>query len=128
MHKCYNPSIIAPPLGKYSHAVEVPPNACWLHVSGQVGGRTDGSIASSFEEQADCAWRNLMAILADADMGSEHIVKYSTFITSADYIAAFRAVRDRYIGALRPASTLLVISGLAAPELLIEIELIAAKS
>ena len=128
MHQAYNPSTIAPPLGKYSHAIDVPPNARWLHVSGQVGVRSDGSIADSFEEQADCAWRNLMAILADANMRPEHIVKYTTFITSPDYISPFRAVRDRYINELRPASTLLVISGLAAPELLIEIELIAAKA
>ena len=127
MHQAYNPSVIAPPLGKYSHAIEVSPNARWLHISGQVGVRPDGTIAETFEEQADCAWRNLLAILAEAGMGPEHIVKYSTFITNAEHIGVFRTVRDRHIGDRRPASTLLVIAGLAAPELMIEIELIAAK-
>jgi len=128
MSTAYNPTVIAPPLGKYSHAIEVPPNARWLHISGQVGTRPDGTIADTFEEQAECTWHNLMAILKEANMAAEHIVKYTTFITHAKHVATFREVRDRYIGEVRPASTLLIISALAAPELQIEIELIAAQA
>ncbi|MEE2612134.1 MAG: hypothetical protein VYB24_08160, partial [Pseudomonadota bacterium] len=32
-----NPSTVHPPLGQYAHVVEVPDNARWLVISGQVG-------------------------------------------------------------------------------------------
>jgi len=40
------PTNVAPPMSaaKYSHSVEVPPNARWLYVSGQLGARPDGSV------------------------------------------------------------------------------------
>ena len=37
MNRKFNPSSIAPPGGRYTHAIEVPPGARWLVVSGQVG-------------------------------------------------------------------------------------------
>jgi len=37
MNRKLNPSTIAPPGGRYTHAIEVPPGARWLVVSGQVG-------------------------------------------------------------------------------------------
>jgi enamine deaminase RidA (YjgF/YER057c/UK114 family) len=49
------------------------------------------------------------------------------FLTSDQNIAAYRAARDRIIGAARPASTLVVVSRLVRPEWLIEIEGVAAK-
>ena len=33
----HNPAGIAPPTGLYSHGIEVPPNARWLYITGQVG-------------------------------------------------------------------------------------------
>jgi enamine deaminase RidA (YjgF/YER057c/UK114 family) len=45
----------------------------------------------------------------------------------ANDIAKVRAARMHVLGSHRPASTLLVISRLEAPEYLIEIEAIAAK-
>jgi enamine deaminase RidA (YjgF/YER057c/UK114 family) len=37
MLRSYNPDAVAPPFSRYSHAVETPAGARWLHVSGQVG-------------------------------------------------------------------------------------------
>ena len=37
MLKRHNPDSVAPPFGTYSHGIEVPPDARWLYVSGQVG-------------------------------------------------------------------------------------------
>ena len=36
-NKIHNPATVAPPVGSYSHAIETPPNARWLTISGQVG-------------------------------------------------------------------------------------------
>jgi 2-iminobutanoate/2-iminopropanoate deaminase len=123
-----NPSGIAPPVGRYTHSIEAPANARLLAISGQVGNGPDGKTPSDFAAQAENCWRNLSAILADAGMGMGDVIKVNTYLTRASDIAAYRAVRDRMIGDARPAATLVVISALAAPEFLIEIEAWAAKA
>jgi enamine deaminase RidA (YjgF/YER057c/UK114 family) len=128
MNRIRNPKTVAPPGGRYSHAVEVPPNARWLYVSGQVGTAPDGSVPAAIGAQVENCWRNILAILADAEMGIGDIVKIGVFLTRDEDIAAYREARDRIIGDARPASTLLVISRLARPDFLVEVEAIAAKA
>lgn len=130
MHKVHNPAGIAGPVSpSYSHGIEVPPGARWLTVSGQVGVTPDGKIAEGIAAQADQAWKNIVAILKAAGMGLEDVVKVTTFLTSKDYIPAAREVRGRYqVDGYRPASTLLIVAGLAAPDYLVEIEATAAKA
>ena len=59
MLKVITPTTIAPPASNYSHAIEAPPNARWLYVSGQVGVRPDGTMAEGIDDQAHQAWANL---------------------------------------------------------------------
>lgn len=127
MPKVHNPASISPPLALYSHAIENAANARWLHISGQVGVKPDGSLADGVEAQADQAFANIAAILEDAGMGIGDLVKMSIFLVSADDIGDYRKARDRHLGDARPASTLLVISALARPDMKIEIEAVAAK-
>jgi enamine deaminase RidA (YjgF/YER057c/UK114 family) len=127
MHKIHNPATIAAPLSKYAHAVEIPAAARRLYVSGQLGIRPDGTLAEGFEAQAKQAWSNIIAILEAAGMGVTDIVKYTTFITQPEVVAANRAIREQVLGDVRAASTLLVIAALAAPDYLVEIEVVAAK-
>jgi len=61
-------------------------------------------------------------------MGVEDLVKVNIFVTSADVVAASRAIRDAALKGAEPASTLLVIAALAHPDLVIEIEAVAAKA
>jgi 2-iminobutanoate/2-iminopropanoate deaminase len=128
MNKIHNPAKVAPPGGRYSHGVEVPANARWLHISGQVGTAPDGSVPKDVTAQVENCWRNIGAILADAGMGFADIVKGSVFLTSGDDIAAYREARDRIVGDHRPASTLVVVTRLVRPEWLVEIEAVAAKA
>lgn len=128
MHRMFNPADTAPPLGAYTHGVEVAAGARWLHASGQVGITPDGKVAQGFEAQARAAMANLSAILKAAGMGWSDVVKVNSFITNRADVAALRKVRAEFQGDAKPASTLLVVAGLAAPELLVEIELIAAKA
>ena len=128
MHIKRNPSTIAPPGGRYTHAVEVPPDARWLHISGQIGTAPDGTVPSDFRAQVENCWKNIMAILADAGMGLDHLVKVGVFLTKHENVAAYREARDRIIGDARPASTLVVVSSLVRPEWLCEIEAVAAKA
>lgn len=129
MHKTHAPDDISGPIApSYSLAVEVAPGARWLAISGQVGVGPDGELAQGMEAQAERAWNNIVALLRSAGMGLEDIVKVTTFVTSVDDVAGLREVRARFqADGHRPASTFLVVAGLAAPEYLIEIEALAAK-
>lgn len=123
-----NPEKIAAPFGKYSHAASVEAGARWLHVSGQVGVTPDGSIAEGVAAQCEWAWRNLLGILDDAGMDIGDVVKTTTYLVNPEDVGAFRTARDKVIGDHRPASTLVVVRGLASPEWLVEIELVAARA
>ena len=127
MHTNHNPSTVAAPASRYSHGVEVKPNARWLHISGQVGVLPDGRIGADFAAQAEACWNNIANILKAAGMGVDDLVKITTYIRNPADTAALRAVRDRFIGNARPASTLIVVAGLASPDWLVEIEAVAAR-
>ena len=47
-----NPKTTAPPPNlRFSHSVEIPPNARWLYLAGQVGITPDGIALETLEEQ-----------------------------------------------------------------------------
>jgi enamine deaminase RidA (YjgF/YER057c/UK114 family) len=124
--KIHNPPTLAPGNG-YSHGIELPPNSRIIYCAGQLGQKTDGSMASDIRGQAEQAWHNIGALLGAAGMGYENIVKLTHYLTRREDLAAYREVRAQFLGKLAPASTLLVISALARPEALIEVDVVAAK-
>ena len=121
------PETISPPLANYSHAVEVPPNARWLYLAGQVGMAPDGTVPASCADQAEACFANILAILAEAGMGPGDLVRLNTYLIDLADRAAYGAARDRHVAAPPPASTLVIVRALARPEFKIEIEAIAAK-
>lgn len=123
-----NPANIAPPVGAYSHSVRTNGSGQWLYVAGQIGVDAQGALASGVQNQADAGWKNLMAVLADAGMGVEHLVKITTYLLDSQDLPAANAVRKQYLGDLRPAATLVVAKALAKPEWLFEIEAVAFKA
>ena len=123
-----NPKTVVAPFSRYSHAAEVPPNARWLYVSGQVGVGPDGQLAPSPEGQIEQAFRNVLAVLEDAGMGPRDIVKVNVFLTRPEDVPPYREIRDRLLQGAAPASTLLIVSGLAREEWLVEVEAVAAKA
>jgi len=128
MLKQLNPATVAPPAGRYSQAVEVPPNARWLYVAGQVGVRPDGTVLEGIEAQADQAWRNLEAVLKAAGMGLGDLVRINYYLIDPAHVPAVRTVRDRFIKDPAPAATLAIIKALASPAWLFEIEAVAAQA
>ncbi len=118
---------VAAHIGTYSDAVEAPPGARVLYSSGTPGLDAAGQLPDSFEEQAELAWQSIRAILAEAGMGIEHIVRLTQYLTRRSDLDAYRAIRSRHLGDARPASTLLLVSELVWPEMLIEIEVVAAR-
>ncbi len=128
MLKTNNPKTIAAPAGMYSHGVEVPPNARWLYTAGQVGTRPDGTIPEGFEAQHDQIWQNTLAILADAGMGPENIVRLNVYSTDPEGLMFLKTHREKYLKPGHvPASTWVVVRQLANPKWVVEMETIAAK-
>jgi 2-iminobutanoate/2-iminopropanoate deaminase len=128
MLKRHVPKSVAPPFSPYSHGVEAPAAARWLHVSGQVGVTPEGKVLDGSEAQIEQAWRNVLSVLEAAGMGPRDLVKVTTFLIDRADLPTARAVRERMLGGAEPASTLLFVSGLASPDWRVEIEAVAAAS
>ena len=126
MLKLHNPKTVAPPFSRYSLAVEAPAGARWLHISGQVGVRPDGTMVQGAEGQIEASWANVLAILENCGMTANNLVKVTVFLTRAEDTPLYRQVRDRMLKTAQPASTLLIVKGLASPDFLVEIEAVAA--
>jgi len=127
-NKASNPDTVAPPLGAYSQVVEHPADARVVYLAGQVGIDRDGTVPADFDSQARLAWSNCIALLDAAGMGLADVVKINHFLTRTEDIPAYAEMRPGLLGDARPASTMLVVAGLARPDLLIEVEMVAAKS
>lgn len=113
----------------YSHGVVIPPDARILHVSGQVGARTDGSVPEDGAEQAENVWRNVMTVIKAAGMEAADIVKLTAFIVDEAIYPAYAAARSRdLVGLEPPASTAVCVPRLLLPEWKIEVEAIAARA
>jgi enamine deaminase RidA (YjgF/YER057c/UK114 family) len=129
MNKLVNPKAVHAPLGAYTHSIKVPRDAEWLVVAGQVGMNAKGQVLDGIRKQAEQAFRNIPACLKESGMRKNNLVKFNVYLTDSRHIDPYRAARKKVIGdATQPASTLLVIDGLASPDLLIEVEAWAAKA
>ena len=117
----FNPSGLSTPT-TYSHIVKV---GDILYIAGQVGADAQGKLAGpGMVEQVEQVLKNLQIALKSQGADFSHVVKINIYTTDVD---AFRApeaaaVRARYFGANRPASTLVGVTRLASPDYKVEIE------
>ncbi|MEM7800438.1 MAG: RidA family protein [Chloroflexota bacterium] len=128
--KIHNPASmgdVPPPYSDiYSHGIETHyTTGRQLYISGQVGEPIEGELNPDFSEQLTQAMRNVETVLADADMGKEHIVKVTYYLTRRQDLSALLDVRMSYWKGVRPAVTVVLISGLVNPNWLIEVDVIA---
>jgi enamine deaminase RidA (YjgF/YER057c/UK114 family) len=98
-----------------------------IFVSGQIGWDAEQRIVSDdFAAQTRQALANIVAVLACAGAGPEHIVRLTWFITSRDeYHAGLAAIGASYrelIGRNFPAMSVVVVAALLEPRAKIEIE------
>ena len=70
----------------------------WLYVSGQVPRRDGQIVAGNVTEQTHVVIGNLMAILAEAGYGPEHVVRCGVWLDDARDFAAFNVVYQQYFG------------------------------
>ncbi|MBV9563855.1 MAG: RidA family protein [Bradyrhizobium sp.] len=125
-----NPDTLMRPAG-YSHIARLTSGAM-VYIAGQVSSDASGQLVGEgdFEAQAEQVFRNLKAAVEAAGGGMADLVKINIFLVEEvppEAVAKLRVVRDRYVNVEKPpASTLVVVSRLARPGWLIEIEAVAA--
>jgi 2-iminobutanoate/2-iminopropanoate deaminase len=128
MLKKHNPQSIVKSFASYSQGVEVPPNARWLYVAGQVGVNPDGSIAEGSQAQVERAWANVLAVLESGGMGPEDLVRVNVYITRPDDVQLNRQSWQEIARNGGPAITMVTVARLSHPDWVVEVEAIAAKA
>jgi enamine deaminase RidA (YjgF/YER057c/UK114 family) len=120
-----NPPTLSTPTG-YSHVAEVSSGRT-IFVAGQVAFDKSGALVGKgdFAAQATQVFENLKLALAAVGATFDNVVKVNTYVTSMSNIQTLREIRGKYYGTNAPASTLVEITKLANPDLMIEIEAIA---
>lgn len=122
-----NPAGIAPPTG-YTHVVTTDAPKL-VFISGQIGIDPQGNIQEGLSAQTIQVFENLKTALASVGATFDDVVKVTYLIVNlkAEDRVLVREIRAQYLNAEHPpASTLIGVQALALPELLIEIEAIAA--
>ncbi|MGI9476368.1 MAG: RidA family protein [Hyphomicrobiaceae bacterium] len=127
MHREINPSDFPAPQSNYSQGVVHNGASERLVISGQVGVRSDGSIAEGLEAQMQQTWDNFLAVLKTAGFDTADVVKVTLF-TTVPALQEFRRGREKALAGHAPAATYVQVAGLADPDFLVEIEGEAVKS
>lgn len=118
---------VASQIGAYSDSIEAGPGQRWLFTSGNPGLSPSGELPKDIVGQSEFAWENCLRELEAAGMSVNDIVKVTQYLTRAEDIPSYARVRNRFLNGARPASMLLIIAQLVWPEMLVEVEIIAAK-
>jgi len=125
-----SPKTLMPPAG-YSHVAKVNRGTV-VYLAGQVSSDASGKLIGEgdFEAQAEQVFGNLKLAVEAAGGTMADVVKLNIYLVAEVEQASvpkLRAIRDRYVNVEKPpASTLVVVSRLARPGWLIEIEAVAA--
>ncbi len=112
---------------RWAHGAGVISSGRLLHTSGIVARDADGNPVGEgdMRAQVEQVWRNLADILEAAGAEFSRVVKYTIYVTDIEaYMAAREAGNAYHID--KPASTLVEVSRLAGPEMMVEIEAVVA--
>lgn len=99
-----------------------------VYLRGQIGQDLDTSESvgiGDVEAQAEQAMRNIAMLLGEAGGGLEHIVKVTVYLIDPRYREPVYRVMGRWLEGVHPVSTGIVVSALARPEWLVEIDAVA---
>ncbi|MEJ7636124.1 RidA family protein [Aeromicrobium sp.] len=113
----------------YSHTASVRADTELVLVSGQYGSGTDGAVVSTdFVEQVQQAFRNLSVALAAHGLDLSHVVQLRTYVVNIDF-DKLGAISEAVLGCgdTLPTQTVIGVAGLAMPDILFEVEAVAAR-
>jgi reactive intermediate/imine deaminase len=98
-----------------------------LYISGQAAIGPEGEVvgAGDFDRQAEQVFANLERVLKAGGSSLENVVKVTIFLTDMGNFGKIVELRGRYFTPPYPADTIVEVTSLALPELMIEIEAIA---
>jgi enamine deaminase RidA (YjgF/YER057c/UK114 family) len=117
----------AGPAGRsFSGSLRVKGEGTWVYVSGKMG--TDGSgalVPGGLRGQAKAALKQVVASVAEAGGGPEHVVKLTAYLTSLEEYEIYNDVRGEVFGSTLPASTAIGIADLIVEGAVIEIDGVA---
>lgn len=101
-----------------------------IYLRGQVGTDFDGTLVGLGDPaaQADQAMRNVAQLLAECGATVRDVVKITIYLVDRHDREAVYQVVGRHLAGVFPVSTGVVVAGLAQPEWLMEIDVIAVKS
>jgi 2-iminobutanoate/2-iminopropanoate deaminase len=122
-----NSSLPAPTReGAYSSGV-VAPSGRTIYVSGQVSLDAGGNVVGEgdIKLQTETVLEHVKTVVEEAGGGMEDVVKVTVFITDMGLYDEIHEVRRRYFEEPYPASSMVEVSALLDPRLLIEIEAVA---
>jgi 2-iminobutanoate/2-iminopropanoate deaminase len=99
------------PIGPYSQAVKA---GGLLFISGQVAiNAATGNIdASTVEEEAEQVMKNLQAILSEADMEFNDVVKTTIFLTDMSLFSTVNEIYGKFFSGGFPARETVAVKGL----------------
>lgn len=120
-----------PPTSGYSHVVSVPASSRLVWTSGQVPITAEGTVAAvgDWEAQTRLVMQNVGAALQAGGATWRDVFKLTIFVVDTSALPAIRGVRDEFVDIKRPpTSSLVQVAGLFHPDVLIEIEAVAAVS
>lgn len=117
-----NPPSSGAPLGLYSQISRVQPGEM-VYIAGQLA-------PGDFETQFRGVYGQIRDILADLGADCDAIAKFTTYLTDAELIEPFMALREQVFPELfstgaYPPNTLLIVGRLVKPEFRIEVEAVA---
>lgn len=124
----HNPATLAPGNG-YSHVAAVAPGSRLVWTSGQIPMAADGTVApmGDWEAQTRQAFANVGAALEAGGATWDDVFKLTYYVVDTSALPIVRKVRDEFVNVERPpASTLVQVAGLFRPDIMIEIEAVAA--